>query len=70
MMFKKKLFIVDVCLLCEQDIVLLLEDQMKPLVQAELSVLVDVLHQPELLISSSFPPDSRIQSKSDGFISR
>ena len=49
---------------------LLLEDQMKPLVQAELSVLVDVLHQPELLISSSFPPDSRIQCKSDGFISR
>lgn len=53
-----------------QDIVMLLEDQMKPLVQAELSVLVDVLHQPELLISSSFTANSRNKCKSDGFISR
>ncbi|KAF3855829.1 hypothetical protein F7725_016552 [Dissostichus mawsoni] len=32
-----------------QDIVSALEDRLRPLVQAELSVLVDVLHRPELL---------------------
>ena len=31
------------------DIILLLEDRLKPLVQAEQSVLVDVLYKPELL---------------------
>ncbi|XP_078000812.1 inositol 1,4,5-trisphosphate receptor-like isoform X2 [Glandiceps talaboti] len=51
-----------------QDIVSLLEDQLKPLVQAELSVLVDVLHRPELL----FPPntDARQKCESGGFISK
>ena len=51
-----------------QDIVALLEDQLKPLVQAELSVLVDVLHRPELL----FPPgtEARKKCESGGFISR
>lgn len=32
-----------------QDIVLVLEDQLRPLVQAELSLLVDILYRPELL---------------------
>ena len=51
-----------------QDIVSLLEDQLKPLVQAELSVLVDVLHRPELL----FPANTAARRKceSGGFISR
>ncbi|XP_078678588.1 inositol 1,4,5-trisphosphate receptor-like isoform X5 [Branchiostoma floridae x Branchiostoma belcheri] len=51
-----------------QDIVSLLEDQLRPLVQAELSVLVDVLHRPELL----FPPGSeaRQNCESGGFISK
>ncbi|KAK6175051.1 hypothetical protein SNE40_013589 [Patella caerulea] len=51
-----------------QDIVSTLEDQLRPLVQAELSVLVDVLHRPELL----FPPgtDARKKCESGGFISR
>lgn len=49
-----------------QDIVQLLEDQLRPLVQAELSVLVDVLHRPELL----FPPNTEARRKceSGGFI--
>ena len=49
-----------------QDIVQVLEDQLRPLVQAELSVLVDVLHRPELL----FPPhtDARRKCESGGFI--
>ncbi|XP_041347721.1 inositol 1,4,5-trisphosphate receptor type 1-like isoform X3 [Gigantopelta aegis] len=51
-----------------QDIVSTLEDQLRPLVQAELSVLVDVLHRPELL----FPPgtDARKKCESGGFLSR
>ncbi|XP_038054419.1 inositol 1,4,5-trisphosphate receptor isoform X2 [Patiria miniata] len=51
-----------------QDIVSLLEDQLRPLVQAELSVLVDVLHRPELL----FPPgtEARQKCESGGFISK
>lgn len=51
-----------------QDIVLLLEEQLRPLVQAELSVLVDVLHRPQLL----FPPntDARRKCESGGFISK
>ncbi|XP_033744403.1 inositol 1,4,5-trisphosphate receptor-like isoform X4 [Pecten maximus] len=47
-----------------QEIVDLLEDQLRPLVQAELSVLVDVLHCPEQL----FPPGT--QCEIGGFISR
>ncbi|GIY32706.1 hypothetical protein CEXT_162202 [Caerostris extrusa] len=42
-----------------QDIVSLLEDQLHPLVQSELSVLVDVLHRPELL----FPPGTEARKK-------
>lgn len=51
-----------------QDIVSLLEDQLKPLVQSELSLLVDVLYRPELL----FPPEteSRKKCESGGFIRR
>ncbi|XP_045481251.1 inositol 1,4,5-trisphosphate receptor isoform X2 [Harmonia axyridis] len=51
-----------------QDIVSLLEDQLKPLVQSELSLLVDVLYRPELL----FPvgSDSRKKCESGGFIRR
>ncbi|KAI0241211.1 Inositol 1,4,5-trisphosphate receptor type 1 [Lamellibrachia satsuma] len=46
----------------------LLDDQFRPLVHAELSVLVDVLHHPELL----FPLDTRPRQmcESGGFISR
>eukprot|EP00057_Strongylocentrotus_purpuratus_P027949 XP_011682423.1 PREDICTED: inositol 1,4,5-trisphosphate receptor [Strongylocentrotus purpuratus] len=51
-----------------QDIVSILEDQLRPLVQAELSVLVDVLHRPELL----FPigTEARQKCESGGFISK
>lgn len=51
-----------------QDIVSLLEDQLKPLVQSELSLLVDILYRPELL----FPPgtESRKKCESGGFIRR
>jgi inositol 1,4,5-triphosphate receptor type 1 len=35
------------------DIVSLLEDQLKPLVQAESSVLVDILYRPHLLFPST-----------------
>ncbi|XP_060537009.1 inositol 1,4,5-trisphosphate receptor isoform X3 [Cylas formicarius] len=51
-----------------QDIVSLLEDQLKPLVQSELSLLVDVLYRPELL----FPPgtEPRKRCESGGFIRR
>ncbi|XP_022242149.1 inositol 1,4,5-trisphosphate receptor-like isoform X2 [Limulus polyphemus] len=51
-----------------QDIVSLLEDQLHPLVQSELSVLVDVLHRPELL----FPPRTEAYKKcaNGGFISK
>ncbi|KAK2174947.1 hypothetical protein NP493_759g01031 [Ridgeia piscesae] len=51
-----------------QSTVHLLEDQFRPLVHAELSVLVDVLHHPELL----FPLDTkpRQMCESGGFISR
>ena len=51
-----------------QDIVALLEDQLKPLVQAELSVLVDVLHRPELLFPTG--TEARHKCESGGFISR
>ncbi|KAK7867408.1 hypothetical protein R5R35_003837 [Gryllus longicercus] len=51
-----------------QDIVSLLEDQLKPLVQSELSLLVDILYRPELL----FPADTeaRKRCESGGFIKR
>lgn len=49
-----------------QEIVSLLEEQLKPLVQAELSVLVDVLHHPELL----FLHGTEARCERGGFISR
>nr|Q8WSR4.1 RecName: Full=Inositol 1,4,5-trisphosphate receptor; Short=ApIP3R [Patiria pectinifera]BAB84088.1 inositol 1,4,5-trisphosphate receptor [Patiria pectinifera] len=51
-----------------QDIVSLLEDQLRPLVQAELSVLVDVLHRPELLFP--FRHRARQKCESGAFISK
>ncbi|KAI4827025.1 hypothetical protein KUCAC02_030453 [Chaenocephalus aceratus] len=49
-----------------QDIVSALEDRLRPLVQAELSVLVDVLHRPEMLFPEN--TDSRRKCESGGFI--
>ncbi|KAI1892732.1 hypothetical protein AGOR_G00136570 [Albula goreensis] len=49
-----------------QDIVSSLEERLRPLVQAELSVLVDVLHRPELLFPEN--TDSRRKCESGGFI--
>uniref|UniRef100_A0A8D2PWM3 Inositol 1,4,5-trisphosphate receptor n=1 Tax=Zosterops lateralis melanops TaxID=1220523 RepID=A0A8D2PWM3_ZOSLA len=49
-----------------QDIVSALEDRLRPLVQAELSVLVDVLHRPELLFPEN--TDARRKCESGGFI--
>lgn len=51
-----------------QDIVSLLEDQLKPLVEAEISLLVDILYRSELL----FPigSESRKRCESGGFIRR
>lgn len=51
-----------------QDIVSLLEDQLKPLVEAEQSLLVDILYRSELL----FPlgTESRKKCESGGFIRR
>lgn len=51
-----------------QDIVSLLEEQLRPLVQAELSVFVDVLYRPEML----FPlhTEARRMCEHGGFISR
>uniref|UniRef100_H2YYU6 Inositol 1,4,5-trisphosphate receptor n=1 Tax=Ciona savignyi TaxID=51511 RepID=H2YYU6_CIOSA len=53
---------------CLQDSVAVLDAQLRPLVQAELSVLVDILHRPELL----FPvdTDARKQCEGGGFISK
>lgn len=56
----------DVSLSGLQDIVSALEDRLRPLVQAELSVLVDVLHRPELLFPEN--TDSRKKCESGGFI--
>ena len=53
---------------CVKDIVMLLEDQLKPLVQAELSVLVDILHHPEYLFE--FGSEGRHKCESGGFISK
>ncbi|CAB1314734.1 unnamed protein product [Coregonus sp. 'balchen'] len=50
------------------DIVSALEDRLRPLVQAELSVLVDVLHRPELLFPEN--TDARRKCESGGFISK
>jgi inositol 1,4,5-triphosphate receptor type 1 len=48
--------------------VCLLEEQLRPLIQAEESVLVDILYKPELM----FPPNSacRATSEKGGFVSR
>ncbi|TDH11017.1 hypothetical protein EPR50_G00081930 [Perca flavescens] len=51
-----------------QDIITTLEQRLKPLVNAELSVLVDVLHQPELLFLEG--SDTRQRCESGGFISK
>ncbi|XP_036388451.1 inositol 1,4,5-trisphosphate receptor type 3 isoform X2 [Megalops cyprinoides] len=51
-----------------QDIINTLEERLKPLVNAELSVLVDVLQQPELLFLEG--TDARARCESGGFISK
>lgn len=51
-----------------QDIVSLLEDQLKPLVEAELSLLVDILYRSELLFP--FGTESRKRCESGGFITK
>ncbi|XP_061662360.1 inositol 1,4,5-trisphosphate receptor type 3 isoform X2 [Syngnathoides biaculeatus] len=51
-----------------QDVINTLEQRLKPLVNAELSVLVDVLHQPELLFLEG--TDARLRCESGGFISK
>ncbi|RXM33372.1 Inositol 1,4,5-trisphosphate receptor type 2 [Acipenser ruthenus] len=49
-----------------QGVVASLEEQFSPMVQAEFSVLVDVLHSPELL----FPEAARIRCESGAFMSK
>ncbi|CAL8279267.1 unnamed protein product [Boreogadus saida] len=51
-----------------QDIIVTLEERLKPLVEAELSVLVDVLHQPELLFLEG--TEVRQRCEAGGFISK
>ncbi|KAM9828211.1 inositol 1,4,5-trisphosphate-gated calcium channel ITPR3 isoform 3-T4 [Syngnathus typhle] len=51
-----------------QDVINTLEERLMPLVNAELSVLVDVLHQPELLFLEG--TDVRQRCESGGFISK
>uniref|UniRef100_A0A3P9IE27 Inositol 1,4,5-trisphosphate receptor n=1 Tax=Oryzias latipes TaxID=8090 RepID=A0A3P9IE27_ORYLA len=51
-----------------QEVINTLEDRLKPLVNAELSVLVDVLHQPELLFPEG--TDVRRRCESGSFISK
>ncbi|XP_043932426.1 inositol 1,4,5-trisphosphate receptor type 3 [Protopterus annectens] len=51
-----------------QEVILTLEDRLKPLVEAELSVLVEVLHRPERLFIQSMDTKQRHESK--GFISK
>ncbi|KAM7410767.1 hypothetical protein PAMA_020957 [Pampus argenteus] len=51
-----------------QDIINTLEERLNPLVNAELSVLVDVLHQPELLFLEG--TEVRHRCESGGFISK
>ncbi|MGH0141198.1 UNVERIFIED_CONTAM: hypothetical protein FKN15_010726 [Acipenser sinensis] len=49
-----------------QDVINTLEDRLRPLVETELSVLVDVLHKPELLFMEG--TDARIRCETGGFI--
>ncbi|XP_056137973.1 inositol 1,4,5-trisphosphate receptor type 2 [Lampris incognitus] len=49
-----------------QGVVACLEEQFSPMVQAEFSVLVDVLHSPELL----FPEGARLRCESGAFMSK
>ncbi|XP_063309193.1 inositol 1,4,5-trisphosphate receptor type 3 isoform X1 [Pelobates fuscus] len=51
-----------------QDIINTLEERLKPLVEAELSVLVDVLQHPELLFAEG--TDAWLRCESGGFISK
>ncbi|XP_036023075.1 inositol 1,4,5-trisphosphate receptor type 3 [Onychomys torridus] len=51
-----------------QDIIVALEERLKPLVQAELSVLVDMLHWPELLFLEGSEAYQRCES--GGFLSK
>lgn len=51
-----------------QDIVSLLEEQLKPLVQSELSLLVDILYRPELLFPNN--SEARKRCENGGFIRR
>lgn len=51
-----------------QDIVSLLEEQLKPLVQSELSLLVDILYRPELLFAMG--TEARRRCENGGFIHR
>ena len=51
-----------------QDIITALEERLRPLVQAELSVLVDVLHWPELLFLEG--SDAYQRCESGGFLSK
>lgn len=58
-----------VTVLCPpQDIITALEERLRPLVQAELSVLVDVLHWPELLFLEGSEAYQRCES--GGFLSK
>ncbi|MGH0141734.1 UNVERIFIED_CONTAM: hypothetical protein FKN15_031691 [Acipenser sinensis] len=49
-----------------QDVINTLEDRLRPLVETELSVLVDVLHKPELLFMEG--TDARSRCETGGFI--
>ncbi len=49
-----------------QDIVSVLEDHLKPLVEAELSVLVDILYRPEMLFPTG--TDAKRKCENGGFI--
>lgn len=51
-----------------QDIINALEERLQPLVEAELSVLVDVLHCPELLFMEGTEAYQRCES--GGFLSK
>lgn len=55
-----------VCVCDVQGVVSCLEEQFSPKVQAEFSVLVDVLHSPELL----FPEAARLRCESGAFMSK
>lgn len=55
----------DISFFCLQGVVSLLEEQFSPKVQAEFSVLVDVLHSPELLF-----PEAAQLCESGAFMSK